>query len=110
MHVADHAAIEGKPGKDRQVALGDAEGLVDLQRVAPFRDDLPALQDEPVRPAARPNRTQYFVPRRVFIELPRNLGREVAAPRCLAFRGMARRRGKSVDGASCQAAGAAGGT
>src|SRR5271166_2180991 len=72
VHIADQIAVKGEPGEDRQVALGDAERLVDLPRIAPFRDDMSATQDEPVWPAARTHRPQHRVPRRVFLELTRN--------------------------------------
>ena len=39
VHVADQAAVDGEAGQDRQIALGDAEGQIDLRRVAPLGDD-----------------------------------------------------------------------
>src|SRR5271156_3602301 len=96
VHIADQAAVEGEAGEDRQITLGDAESLVDLPRIAPFRDDMSAAQKQPVRPAARPHRPQHRVPRRFFLKLTRILDFKIAAPFDLAFRGMARRSGEGA--------------
>jgi hypothetical protein len=85
VHIADQTAVDGEPDEDRKIAFGDAEGLVDLSRVAPLRDDMPGPEDQPVRAAARAHRPQHLAPRRGLVELARNLDREVAAPRRLAL-------------------------
>ena len=80
----------GQTGEDRQIALGDAEGQVDLRGVAPLGDDHAAAQHQPVRAAARPHRPERLVPRRRLAEIGRDHVREVAAPRRLVLGGEAR--------------------
>src|SRR5215470_5170517 len=94
MNVPDQAAIEGEAGEDREVALRGAEGQVIARGIAPFGDDLAVTQHEAVRTAARPDRPQRLVPRRLLLEIVRDGMREVAAPWRLVFGGVLRRRRK----------------
>src|SRR5439155_27260929 len=93
MQVADQTAVEGEPGEDRQIALGDAERQVDLSGFAPFRDDLALAQYEAVRAAARPHRPKRLVERRLFAEIARDDLSEIASPRRLVLAGIPSRGG-----------------
>src|SRR6267154_549577 len=69
VEVADPAAIEGEPRQDRQVALRDAEGQVDLPGVAPLGDNSAVAEDETVGAAARPHRPERLVPWRLLAKI-----------------------------------------
>src|ERR1700704_2182589 len=94
VQIADQAAIEGEPGEDRQIALRDAEGQVDLPGIAPFGDDLAVVQHETVGSAARPYRPERLVPRRFLAEIAFNDLREIAAPWGFVLGGI---RGRSSE-------------
>src|SRR5256885_6965967 len=80
VHVTDQTAVEGEPGEDRQVALGDAEGQVDLPGIAPLRDDPAVAQHQAVRSATRPHRAERLVPRRLLAEIAFDDLGKVASP------------------------------
>src|SRR6185437_1675589 len=99
VEIADEAALVGEPGEQAETALGDAERHVDARRVAPFGDDEPAMEDEPVRRAARRHLADDFVPRRRLEEPLAEDAGEIARPRrLLAFgEGGGRHQGGGVE-------------
>ena len=93
MRVGDQSAVPRETSEDRQIALGDAEGHVDLRRIAPLGDDLATAQQQPIRPAARPHRTQGFVPWRPLAEIGQDHLGEIAFPRRFMLGSVAREGG-----------------
>src|ERR1700693_2582644 len=87
VEIADQPAIPSEPGEDRQIALGDAEGLVDLAGVAPFGDDPALPQHQAVRAAAWAHRAERLVPGRLLAEIGLDDMGEVAPPGRLALGG-----------------------
>jgi hypothetical protein len=74
--------------------------------IAPLGDDPAAAQNEAVRAAARRNRPERLVPRRLFAEIGRDAWAKIAAPRRLVLGGVMRGGGKRT-GVETAASGAA---
>ncbi len=78
--VADEPALDRDPRNEAQIAFHDAEAHVGAGGVAPLGDDHPAVQDEPVRSAARRHGTDDLVPGRRLGKAADDLGFDVARP------------------------------
>src|SRR5690606_18503939 len=92
VQVGDQPVVEGNAGAGRDIALRAGEGHVYAACVAPFRDDAPALEDQPIDTAAWPRGADNLVPGRR-LEMPAGcqLLADVHSPVCLM-------REREIDG------------
>ena len=91
VEIRDQPVGHRDAGQQAEIALGDREGEIDLPRVAPARDLRTAAQDQPVRAAARTDRTEDLVVRRRLEEAGLEMRPQVARPWRLVRQGVADR-------------------
>lgn len=65
--IGDQPVSDGEAGQHREIALGDREGHVGPLDIAPFGDDLAALEHDAGRPAARLDRADDLGPRTLLV-------------------------------------------
>src|SRR6516164_113643 len=80
IEIPDQAMIPSETGKDREIALGDAERHVGPHRVTPFGNNPTAAQHEAIRRSAWPHRSEGFVLREPLLEIAGDHNREITLP------------------------------
>src|SRR5262249_52380251 len=96
MRVFDETTVPGEPGKDREIALRDAERHVGPRRLSPLGDDEAISHQQAIWPTARAHRPEGLVPWRPLLEIAGDHLREITAPRRLVLTRMPGRGGNGV--------------